>query len=577
MSALPSREDSPSPPQSSPDKAPTTARAIHAHFQTYEKSRLVFAQTIADLAAREANIPILQSAGVIALLKPLLADTSPGTKQAAAVAIGRIANDNPELGALVVEAGILRQLVTDLAEQNRFFKKAAAFVLRAVARHSIALAQAVVDSGALIALCACLEEFDPGVKEAASWALGYIARHSAELAQAVVSSGAVPLLVLCNQEPELSLKRISASALSDISKHSPELAQAVVDAHAVPFLTQLITSPDAKLKRQVCSALSQIAKHSIDLAETVVDAEIFPAVLLTLQDVDPLVRKHGATLLCELAKHTPELAQLIVNSGGIAAIVHYITEAEGSNKLPGIMNLGYIAAFGETLAAAVVLGKGVSPLAVALNDKMEHVKAAAAWALGQIGRHSPEHAKMVAEQGVLLKLLQVLVQASEDEVGQDLKMKTKRALKSILEKTLALDTLDPLLQLTTPASIFKYTIAQFAKVLPHDVAARRAFVTSGGLQRVQEFSYALKQVAPNGEENSYGPGSKLYESIKAVNECYPEEIVRYYSPGYSTTLLEKIDSFKAEEQGKLGGRTSASANSKKGSQMYINEKESAVV
>jgi len=100
------------------EKTPTTARAIHAHFQTYEKSRLVFAQTIADLAARDANIPILQTAGVIALLKPLLADTSPGTKQAAAVAIGRIANDNPELGALVVEAGILRQLVTDLAEQN---------------------------------------------------------------------------------------------------------------------------------------------------------------------------------------------------------------------------------------------------------------------------------------------------------------------------------------------------------------------------------------------------------------------------------------------------------------------------
>jgi len=135
------------------------------------------------------------------------------------------------------------------------------------------------------------------------------------------------------------------------------------------------------------------------------------------------VRKHGATLLCELAKHTPELAQLIVNSGGISAIVHYVTLAEGANKLPGIMNLGYIAAFGETLAAAVVLGKGVGPLAAALDNDQEHVKAAAAWALGQIGRHSPEHAKMVAEQGVLLKLLNVLVKASEDEVGQDLKMK----------------------------------------------------------------------------------------------------------------------------------------------------------
>ena len=146
----------------------------------------------------------------------------------------------------------------------------------------------------------------------------------------------------------------------------------------------------------------------------------------------------GATLLCELAKHTPELAQLIVNSGGISGIVHYITEAEGVNKLPGIMNLGYIAAFGETLAAAVVLAKGVTPLAQALNDKQEHVKAAAAWALGQIGRHSPEHAKMVAEQGVLLRLLQVLTQASDDEIGQDLKMKVK-VIGSVLRHACSFD------------------------------------------------------------------------------------------------------------------------------------------
>jgi hypothetical protein len=40
-------------------------------------------------------------------------------------------------------------------------------------------------------------------------------------------------------------------------------------------------------------------------------------------------------------------------------------------------------------------------------------------------------------------------------------------------------------------------------------------------------------------------GSKLAEAIRTINECYPEEIVRYYSPGYSATLLAKIDDYAA--------------------------------
>ncbi|KAJ3386132.1 Sperm-associated antigen 6 [Entophlyctis sp. JEL0112] len=465
-----------------------------------------------------------------------------------------------------VDSDILPQLVYSLAEQNRFYKKAAAFVLRAVAKHSPDLAQSVVDSGALTALVTCLEEFDPGVKESAAWALGYIARHNGDLAQAVVDAGAIPLLVLCLQEPELSLKRIAASALSDVSKHSPELAQSVVDANSIPFISPLLANSDAKLRRQVCSALSQIAKHSVDLAETVVDGEIFPNVLNCLKDIDPYVRKNSATLICEIAKHTPELAQLIVNSGGIAAVVDYVGESRGNARLPGIMTLGYIAAFSETLALAIILAKGVSPLGQALvAETEEHIKAACAWSLGQIGRHSPDHAKTLADNAILPKLLKVLTSSpaqsqspnaanDEDEntaaaagsstaaaAGSDLKTKTKRALKCILEKTLHLDALEPLLQPGTPFNILKYVVAQFAKILPNDVAARRAFVTSGGLQRVQEIAAGI--AAGSGNNAGILNGTKLGEHIRQINECYPEEIVRYYSPGYSATLLDKIDEY----------------------------------
>jgi Armadillo/beta-catenin-like repeat len=164
----------------------SNTKAVLAVFDKYKKERLLFVQTVADLASREANIDTLQTAGVLALLRPLLLDSVPAVQHAAALALGRLANYNEELAEAIVESDILSQLVFSLKEQNvseslftkRFYKKAAAFVLRAVAKHSPQLSKAVVDSGALIALVACLEEFDPSVKESAAWALGYIARHN---------------------------------------------------------------------------------------------------------------------------------------------------------------------------------------------------------------------------------------------------------------------------------------------------------------------------------------------------------------------------------------------------------------
>lgn len=420
--------------------------------------------------------------------------------------------------------------VYSLAEQNRFYKQAAAFCLRAVAKHSPELAQAVIDSGALDSLVTCLEEFDPGVKEAAAWTLGYIAGHNAELAQQVVDAGAVPLLVLCVQEPELSLKRISASALSDIAKHTPELAQAVVDAGAVAYLAPLVISQDAKLKRQICCSLSQIAKHSVDLAEVVVGAEIFPKIFTCLKFPDEFVKKHAATVVREIVKHTPELAQLVVGNGGVASLVDYVAESSGNNRLPGVMALGYIAAFSETLALSVIAEKALPPLVQAINEETEdHLKSATAWTLGQVGRHTPDHAKAVADTGVLSVLVSLEGDASASE---DLKTKCRRALKSIIGKLTHLPALDALVHRNLPEGVMKMVLEQVGKVLANDPSGRAQFVHSGGLAAVQQMAEA--------------PGSKLKEAVEIINSCYPEEIVKYYSPSYSQQLLEKLESMNTQ-------------------------------
>jgi len=110
--------------------------------------------------------------------------------------------------------------------------------------------------------------------------------------------------------------------------------------------------------------------------------------------------------------------------------------------------------------------------------------------------------------------------------SEDLKTKAKRALKSVIQKCVHLPALEPLLH-DAPETILTYVVQQFAKVLPHDVAARRSFVMSGGLQKVLELQ-------PE-------PGSKLGDFVRAISEVYPKEIVDYYSPHYSKQLLDTLD------------------------------------
>ncbi len=119
-----------------------------------------------------------------------------------------------------------------------------------------------------------------------------------------------------------------------------------------------------------------------------------------------------------------------MHSGGAATTVDYISESKGNARLPGIMTLGYIAAFDDSLALAVIVSKGIAPLKDALiNEPEDHIKAAAAWSLGQIGRHSPEHAKYLAEADVPARLLAVFMLP---ESSKDLKDKSKKALKNII-------------------------------------------------------------------------------------------------------------------------------------------------
>eukprot|EP00249_Psilotum_nudum_P029019 c39130_g1_i1 orf=231-803(+) len=189
------------------------------------------------------------------------------------------------------------------------------------------------------------------------------------------------------------------------------------------------------------------------------------------------------------------------------------------------MTLGYIGAFEETLAKVIISSNGIPPLLDALtNEHEDHIKSASAWSLGQIGKHSPVHALAIAEAGVLPQLVSVFLSPRSSE---DLQNKCKRALKAITDRLTHLPALDSLLQGPgLPETILKFVLAQLAKILPNDPDSRTKFVTSGGFEKLQRLPVE--------------PGSELKEHVDHINSCYPIEIVHYYSPGYSETLLQKL-------------------------------------
>ena len=318
------------------------SRAVLQPFEEYQKARITFVQSIAELATRHQNIEALHSAGVMGLLRPLLSDSVPSIQQSAALAIGRLANFSEELANSVVQNDIITQLINSLSNQNRFFKKAACFVLKSVAKHSPQLADDVVKCGALEPLVQCLEEFDPSVKEAAAWALGYIAKHNTSLAHQVVEQRAVEALINCLLEPEVLLKRAAALTLSYICQHTEQLAQPVAEA-GLEKITFFLTYSDTQLKRNICQLLGNITKHSADLATQVMN-KINPLqkLLNCLKDPDDIIKKNAAYCVCEIVNKSPENAKHVCEAGGPSILVEFITNIKGDPRLYGILSLGFI-------------------------------------------------------------------------------------------------------------------------------------------------------------------------------------------------------------------------------------------
>lgn len=311
--------------------------------------------------------------------------------------------------------------------------------------------------------------------------------------------------------------------LSYICQHTEQLAQPVAE-NGLDTITFFLSYNDTQLKRNICQLLGNITKHSPDLATQVMAKINNPQKLLNcLKDSDDIVKKNAAFCICEIVNKSPENAQAICSAGGPGILVDFITNIKGDPRLYGILSLGFIAAFKDDLAMNVIQAKAISQLRDALqNEPHQHIKAAACYALGHIGRHSAKHAKEVSDANVLSLMLYYFMDPNSTD---DLKLKAKNALKKIIDSCSNLSALEPLLHVA-PEKILKHILQQYVKNLKGNTQEMRNFAQNGGLQKIQELKAKV--------------GPKIQALITDINSYYPADIVKYYSPDYAADLLNKI-------------------------------------
>ena len=342
-----------------------------------------------------------------------------------------------------------------------------------------------------------------------------------------MNAKAVKPLVDCLNEENVKLKQEASMALTEIARHSNELAKIVVDAKAIPALAKLLSHPDAKLKRRVCTCLAYIAGHTIELADDVVNSDVLRKIPDCLKDVDIRVRTNAACILKELSRASSRHANLIMMIVGPAAIVDFVSNCSGRSRLPGIETLGFLAKGEDEDSVAKDCIKEQAHIALKdalINEHDNEIKERAAWALGKLGKHSADHANMLAEAEILQKLLEVYTKAGSNA---KLKKETKKALIKIIKQCKKVSLIEPLVQDNVDLDILTCLIDRCYQLLPQALEDKKYFLQCGGFQKLQHLK----------AEN----GTALKETRDKINALYPPEVVQYYAPNAKETIIKKIE------------------------------------
>lgn len=347
-----------------------------------------------------------------------------------------------------------------------------------------------------------------------------------ELAQSVVDYGGLQYLVQCIQEPDMSIKRVSMCVLADIAKHSTDLAQRVIESSAVKHALQLVSTTDILLKRQICCLLAQVAKHTKDSAGQTINAMSSLPDLMTVRD--SYVLNNTVTYIGAVAKHGEIFCKKLVEVNGLFDFVtNCIRDSRLRSQYAACVTVGKIAACGEVYGMRVRDTGSVAALMQLMSDSTcpVHIVREATRSIGIIGSQSASLASEMGQKS--FKKLYELISITQDF---QLRNTCSQSLQSIISHCNDTTALCLLLNKDISEDVLELVLSQLAIILPQDANQRLLFMKAKKLELVQQIG-SRSQLSPS-----------MAKSISTINESFPSDAVKYYTPNYERELWNMIGS-----------------------------------
>ncbi|XP_027841252.1 sperm-associated antigen 6-like [Aphis gossypii] len=499
-------------------------------FDNYAKSQLTFVQNIAELAAKPAYIECLYESHVVKIVLPLVTNINPTVRMNAVLCLVRLAgHSEPCAKQIVCSKNLLSRLLGQLVKENKYYKKNCMNLVKNLCKYSSESTEIVVkECGGIDAILICMKDFDSFVREAAMQAITCITRLDVKISQLIVNYGVLPQIVQCLKEQQQSLKLYALSALDEMAKNNEDLAIKIVDLPTLPHVIHFLMPNfiDKKVQKSALTLIKNIVKHSLYLTENAIESNLFPEILLLMAHPDESIRNNSAKVIREVVQHSVQIAQMVVNSGGIEKLLNVISCSQELSPTPAVLALGYIAAMSPKLALAIIQSQALIHLAAILKSNTDKLtKAGTIWTLGMIGQHSAEHARPILSE-VLKYIMNVYMDSSLDSESRH---KCLIALEQILKNCDDFNVLEKLLTPTIPTEIMMFILEKISKILPKNAQARRSFITNGYLKMIQNIKPDIN--------------SELFQVIRAVNCCFPEDIIQMVAGDFPETVMKTVDKY----------------------------------
>jgi hypothetical protein len=128
-----------------------------------------------------------------------------------------------------------------------------------------------------------------------------------------------------------------------------------------------------------------------------------------------------------------------------------------------------------------LITEGIDSVLLEILRKSKQVAAieATAWALGQMGKHTPQIASSLIHKSAIDILYGTYTAARTEE----LRSKTREALKLLIRQSADVAEISPYIA-TTQLTVQRYVLQQIAQIITANEEMRRAFLGAGGIAQI---------------------------------------------------------------------------------------------